>query len=643
MPENEVKTQATSSSKLLSVLENTSGFIDKVIEPIDKVARYIRYVVLALMVLTVTANVLVRYFSKSSITGTIEIQEFALIIVVFLTFLYIEKTRSQISVDIVSSRLSNPVRSILENNFYLFISILFTLISWNSVIHIMGKSTEFSSALKLPISIFIAIAAFGLILMTLTIYNNFLRSTIEIIKNKKTPFLLITLFLGLALLLLPNYVSLFSMAGLPLGGLIFLLLFSLMFLGMPIGYAMMLAGYIGLMMIFKDVSPVGNLIGITPYRTTASYLLAVLPMFILMGSLAFFTGLSEGLFNAANKWLGRLPGGLAIASIAGCAGFGAICGDSLATAMTMSKVALPEMQKKNYHPSIATGSLAAGGTLGILIPPSIGFIIYALLAEESVGKLFISGIIPGIILALLFIVAIYLIAKRRPDLVPRGESYKLRERFISLKGVIPIILLFTLIIGGILLGFFTPNEGGAIGCVGAIIIALASKKLSRKILVKSLDDAILITARLFLIIIGVGVFGYFLAATKVPFLLADFITGLDASKYIIFAAICVLYIILGSVMNVIPMMMLTLPSLLPTVWALGFDPIWFGVILVILMEMGQITPPIGMIVFAMSSTADMPVQTIFKGVWPFVVCMLILIVILTFLPQLALFLPNLLM
>ncbi len=641
MSNNEAVTQSTSRSNVISILEGIHSIFDKIIKPVNKATSYVRLSVLALMVMLIVADVTMRFAFKGSLVGAIEIQEFALVIVAFLSFSQEENNKSNIRVDIIVSHLPKFVRNIFDGSFTIIIGVLFTIISWQAILQIAKKSTQVSQALKLPVSFFIAIAVIGLILLTLTLYKNFLRTIIDMIKEKKTPYLLIPLFLGAALLLLPNYIASFSMSGLSLGVLVFAILFILMFLGMPIGYAMTFAGYLGLMLLKKNSVAVGALIGYSPYVSTASYAMAVLPMFMLMGTLAFYSGLSEGLFNAASKWLGKLPGGLAMAAVAGCAGFGAVCGDSLATAVTMSKVSLPEMQKKNYHPSIAAGSLAAGGTLGILIPPSIGFIIYAMMAEESVGKLFIAGIVPGIMLTLLFIGAIYIVAKRKPDLVPRGESYPLRERLASLKGIIGIVILFVLILGGMLTGIFSPNEGGAVGCFGAFLIALPGRKLSFRNIVKSIEETVSVTARLFNIIIGVGIFGYFLAGTRVPMLLADFVAGLPVDKYVVFAAVCVLYIILGCLMNVIPMMMLTLPSLLPTILALGFDPIWFGVILVILMEMGQITPPVGMNVFAISTTSGIPMQTIYKGILPFVFCMLGLIVILVLFPQLALFLPNL--
>lgn len=329
--------------------------------------------------------------------------------------------------------------------------------------------------------------------------------------------------------------------------------------------------------------------------------------------------------------------------MAGCAGFAAICGDSLATAVTMSSAALPEMRKHKYDPSLATGCLAAGGTLGILIPPSVGFIFYGIVTEESIGKLFVAGILPGILLALLFMFAIYIKARRNPELAPAGEHFSWAERIKSLKGVSGMLFLFLLILGGMLGGIFSAVEGAAVGAVGAFILAVIRKRMTFGLMIKAVKDTLAITNKLLLILIGVGILGYFLASTRLPFVLAQFITGLEVNRYVIFGAVIIFYMILGCVLNVIPMILLVLPTLFPSITALGFDPIWFGVVTVITMEMGQITPPVGVNVFAMAGIAtDVPMYTIFRGIFPFFLCMCLCILILTFFPQIALYLPGLL-
>jgi tripartite ATP-independent transporter DctM subunit len=420
------------------------------------------------------------------------------------------------------------------------------------------------------------------------------------------------------------------------------LLFFLIFAGMPIGFAMGIAGFLGLVLAYNDSLPALRNLGLNAYAQGTNYFFTVGPLFILMGQLAFHSGISQDLFETASKWLGRLRGGVAISAVAGCAGFAAVCGDSLATAITMGTISLPEMRKKNYSMRLGTGCLAAGGTLGILIPPSVGFIFYAIVTEVSVGQLFIAGVVPGLLLATFFIGTIWIMARIHPEMAPPGQSSTLKEKLVSLKGVLGMLFLFVLILGGILGGFFSPVEGGSIGCIGAFALAVARRRLTWRSLVKSAYDTVEITARLFIILIGVGVMNFFLAATRLPMVIADFAAGLQVSPYIIMGTILLMFILMGCLLNVIPMILLVLPTIFPAVTALGFDPVWFGVVCVICMEMGQITPPIGVNVFAICSVAqDVPMQETFKGIVPFFLCMVLTTILLLIFPRLATYLPGL--
>lgn len=292
--------------------------------------------------------------------------------------------------------------------------------------------------------------------------------------------------------------------------------------------------------------------------------------------------------------------------------------------------------------SLATGSLAAGGTLGILIPPSAAFIFYAIVTEESIGKLFMAGILPGILLTSVFLLIIFIRSRLNPQLAPPGPNSTLKEKIISLKGVVGMLFLFLLIMGGILGGIFSPVEGGAVGAVGAFVYAGIKRRLSMDIIKQSLFGTLSITCKLLMILIGVGILGYFLAGTRLPFEMAEFITGMEVNRYIVFAGVITMFVLLGCVLNVIPMILLVLPTVFPTITALGFDPIWFGVICVLVMEMGQITPPIGVNVFAISSVADdVPMEKIFSGILPFFIGMILCVILLLVFPNIALFLPNL--
>lgn len=625
-------------------IDSIANFLEKFSTPISRRIHFFSYIIAGLMPLPIFVDVVLRTFFNRSIRGIMEVEEFMLAILVFFSVSFIQIKKEQICIDFLFSRLPRSSQLILET-FTTFLSfILFALISRQTILYAIQKTGDLSISLELPISIFLAIAAFGLTILTAILLMDLLRAVLNVAKEGKAPWLILVLAVGSLVYLFPMLLKEFDwrLGGTALGLFGMAFLFFLMLLRMPIGYAMALTGFIGLAMFHTNLKPSLSMLGIAPYSTASSFVLIVAPLFILMGELAFYSGISEDLFETANKWLGRLRGGLAMSAVAGCAGFAAVCGDSLATAITMGTVSLPEMKKKKYSAKLATGCLAAGGTLGILIPPSVGFIFYAIVTEESVGKLFIAGILPGVLLALLFFLAIYVLARMNPEGAPRGDKTDFVEKIISLKGVIGMLLLFLLILGGILGGIFSPTEGGGIGAVGAFVFALFKRRMTWQNLKKALIDTVDITSKLLTILIGVGILSYFLAASRLPMELADMITGWQVNRYVIFAAVITLFVLLGCLMNVIPMILLTLPAIFPTIVALDFDPVWFGVVTVLVMEMGQITPPVGVNVFALSSVAkDVPMETIFKGVFPFFLCMLICIGILVIFPQIALFLPGL--
>ena len=418
------------------------------------------------------------------------------------------------------------------------------------------------------------------------------------------------------------------------------LLFILMALRMNVGLSMLLSGFLGIAYLI-GFDRAFDILGTTPYRTAAAYTMSVIPLFILMGNLSFYAGVSRDLYATAHKLLGSLPGGLAIATTLGCAGFAATCGSSVATAVTMGSIAIPEMKHYKYDPALAAGSVAAGGTLAELIPPSIGFVLYAMLTNESVGKLFIAGILPGILLTSLFMLTIYIITRRNPNLGPPGASTSSKEKLASLKNVWAMLALFIVVIGGLYLGLFTPTEAGGIGAFGAFVLMTARGKLTRENLVGALMDTGKITAMCYIILLGANLFGYFMAVTRIPYELAGFAAGLPLHPLLIVGFILIVYLVLGCVMDAIAMIVLTVPIFYPVILELGFDSIWFGVIMVIVMEMGLITPPVGVNVFAIAGVAkDVPLYTIFRGIIPFLLAMIVCIIVLLFVPQIATFLPS---
>jgi tripartite ATP-independent transporter DctM subunit len=379
-----------------------------------------------------------------------------------------------------------------------------------------------------------------------------------------------------------------------------------------------------------------------PFATAASYDLSVLPLFLLMGSFAFYSGMSEGLYNSAYKWIGGAPGGLAMATVLGCSGFAAVSGSTLATAATMGMIALPEMKKYQYDPALATGVVASGGSLGILIPPSSILIIYGVITEQSIGKLFMAGVFPGLLLALLFTLCIAVRVKLNKKLGPPGAETTFSDKLASLKDCWGVLALFIVIMGGLYLGLFTPTEAAGVGAFGAFSFAALKGRLSMKSLIASVTDTMRSTAMIFVIVIGAMIFGYFLAISRVPFQLASFVGNLQVSPNVILICILVVYLLLGCIMDTLAMVILTVPIFYPVILGLGFDPIWFGVIMVLVSEMGVITPPVGMNVYVIHGVAkDVTLFTIFRGILPFLAMMILCIILVIMFPQIALYLPSL--
>lgn len=418
-----------------------------------------------------------------------------------------------------------------------------------------------------------------------------------------------------------------------------LVMIALLFVGMWIGAAMAMIGFLGYVAIM-GVGPASGMVAQIPFTTMASYVLTTVPLFILMGSLIANTRIGKDLFDTAYAWVGQLRGGLAMATIFACALTGSILGVSGPAAITMGKVALPAMRRYKYDDTLATASICAAGTLAFLIPPSVAFIIYGLLTEQSIGLLFAAGILPGILLAGLFVLTISILTARRPKLGPAGPKTSFKEKIVSLKGVWHALLLFLVVFGGIYGGVFTPTEAGGIGAFGAVVITGFTRQLTFKSFIDSLLDATKVSGMVMLLIIGAYILMKFMAVSKLPFALSEFVAQSGLPRLAVFACIVLLYIILGMFLDIFSAVIVTIPVIFPLILSLEFDPIWFGVIVVIVCEVGLITPPVGMDVFQVSGATGVPTFTIFRGVWPFVVAALICIIILAIFPQIALFLPG---
>jgi tripartite ATP-independent transporter DctM subunit len=421
-----------------------------------------------------------------------------------------------------------------------------------------------------------------------------------------------------------------------------LVLIGLLFVGMWIGAAMAMVGFLGYVLIM-GVGPAFGMVAQIPFTTMASYILTTVPLFILMGAFIANTRVGHDLFDTAYKWIGQLRGGLAMAVVFACAIAGSILGVSGPAAITMGKVALPAMRKYKYDDTLATASIAAAGTLAFLIPPSVAFIIYGLLTEQSIGLLFVAGFLPGVLLACLYALTISYLTARNPKLGPAGPKTSFKEKIFALKGIWHALILFLIVFGGIYGGIFTPTEAGGIGAFGAILVTLITGQLTLKSFRDSFLDATKTTAMVMLLIIGAYLLMKFIAVSKLPFALSEFIAQLGLGRTLVFACVVVLYLILGMFLDIFSAVIVTIPVIFPMMINLGFDPIWFGVIVVILCEIGLITPPVGMDVFQVSGATGVPTYTIFRGVWPFVAASIICIIILLIFPQIALFLPGTMM
>lgn len=420
----------------------------------------------------------------------------------------------------------------------------------------------------------------------------------------------------------------------------FALMFGLLFLSVPIGFAMAIGGLLGMGLII-GIWPAIGLFATTAYESTVNYSLSIIPLFILMGSIASRSGLSRELYKAFDTWIGSFRGGLALATIGACGAFAAICGSSLATAATMSKVALPEMRRFHYSESLATGAVAAGGVLGILIPPSVILVLYGILTETSIGDLFIAGFIPGILTIVGFMIAIAIVTRIWPEISRPGEKTSAREKLQALGSTWGVLLLFALVIGGIYFGVFTPTEAAGVGAVGAFVISALRGRLTFVAIKEALIETVTTTSMIFVVLIGAITVNNLLIFSGLASALSGFVTGLDFSPLAIIAIILAIYLVMGCIFDSLAMILLTIPIFFPVVSSLGFDPVWFGILVVMVVELGLITPPIGMNVFVIKGMVpEVSLNTIYAGVLPFCIAQISLIVLIALFPAIATWLPS---
>jgi tripartite ATP-independent transporter DctM subunit len=421
---------------------------------------------------------------------------------------------------------------------------------------------------------------------------------------------------------------------------ILILLLVLFFLGMPVGFAMGIVGFCGFWYVVTFKAAV-TMVGTDIWGTFSKYGLTVVPLFIFLGYIAFNSGIAERLYNTAYKWFGHWRGGLAIATIGADELFAAICGSNTATAATMGTVALPQMKKYGYDTRLSSGTVVTGGTLGTVMPPSVVLIIIGLQAEQSIIKLFLGGILPAVLLGILFALTIYVLCRINPKFGPAGPKTSLKEKVKSLTGVIEAIVIFVLIIGGLYAGIFTPTEAGAVGVFFALVVTVSTGRITWRRLIDSVLDTLKISSMVFFLVTGAIIFGRFLAVTRLPFIVADFAASLPVSPYIILAFVLVIYLIGGCFVDALGFLVLTIPIFFPLGIALGFDPIWYGIILTMVTTMGAITPPVGVNIYVVKALApEIELGTIFKSVSFFLLACIVCIAILIIFPEIVLFIPN---
>ena len=423
--------------------------------------------------------------------------------------------------------------------------------------------------------------------------------------------------------------------------LIFVVLFTLLFLGLPIAFGLGLVAFTGIVMILGP-APAGAMVAQIAFDTLQNYDLVVLPLFLMMGNFIARSGLAQDLFATSNAFLGHRRGGLAMATIMACGGFSAVCGSSMATAATMAKVALPPMRSFGYADSLALGSIAAGGTLGILIPPSVIMLLYGIMTDTDIGKLFIAGIIPGAVMILSFLVAIAVVTRLNPALGRSGERQDWAARLRSLRGVWGVLALFALVLGGIYGGVFTPTEAAGIGAMGALFFALLTRRMGFGDFTAAVLESVRSSAMMLVLLFGAILFNNLMELNGFTGQLSSWIGGLEVNRWVVIWVIIGIYLILGCLLESLSMLLLTIPIFFPAVAALGFDPVWFGIIVVVVIEIGLVTPPIGLNVFVLAGMfRDVPMATIFRGVMPFLVAQFVCLALFVFVPQVVTFLPNL--
>ncbi|MFC1910941.1 TRAP transporter large permease subunit [Chloroflexota bacterium] len=623
--------------------------LDSIVSGLNKINLFVRWVGMAGMLIFIGmviftfVDVFMRYVFNQPLAASIEITAFMMVIVVFFGVALTQLSKAHVTMDLLTAKLPKKPQLVLEA-FSTFISLVIIILVAKQTI-LNGMTTVYMTPiLRIPLNPFILIASFGIVLLILMLIRDYFNNVANSLRHGG--------HLWILLILIPAAVfgifTWFALTrphldlSLPAWGVIGVVVMLVFFTtGMPVAFTLFGVGLVFIMFL-RGTEPAMVMLGKVWYDTVSNYGWSPIMFFMLMGYICFECRFGEDLFRMGQRFLGHLKGGLAMGTTVACTAFGAVVGDTLSGTITMTAIGLPEMKKYRYNEKLAIGTLATSGTIGQLIPPSIGFILYAVLADQSVGDMFMAGVFPGLLCCGLYMLIIFIICSIKPSLGPSTPSARWIERAGSLKGAGPIFLLFILVIGGIYAGIFTPTEGGGIGAFGSIAIGLAMRRLNWKRFTSALAEAAKYVAMCFTILGGAIFFGYFVVQSQLPMAMANYVAGLLVTSLVVMIVIILIYFILGCFLPAIPMILITVPIFLPIAIVQGWNLVWFGVIIVLMMNMACITPPFGINLFVIKGVAKVPIGEVYSGVWPFVGGLIAVIILIIAFPAIATWLPNLL-
>ena len=630
------------------VLNSTELLFD----PVRKTSRWfnaVGLIALFFMICLTFTDVVLRYIFHRPIVGVKEFTEVLLVIVVAATIGYTHDQKGHVKVEIITNSLPKKIKLSLEIITQFISVILFFIIIWRNieqVLYFFRTNNQHGTAIFIPSMPFQIVLSLGCIILWLLLIRDLLlniKSGLELKFDTKYwtfTFVFIILFLILSGVWIGTQFFDFNLIAIGVLGIVCMLVF--MFIGSPISFTLILTG---LLMIghIRGMNTAFNMLSSDMFATSSNYLWSVACFFVVMGYLCLYAGFGDDIYVTFSKWFGQMRGGLAIATIGASTALAGIVGDALSITTTMGTIALPQMRKYNYDDRLSTGTIGAGATLGPLIPPSMGFIIYGILTGQSIGKLFIAGIIPGLILATCFIMVIFIQCRLFPYMGPAGPNSNIKEKVYSLKFTWPVVILFLFVIGGIYAGIFTATEGGAVGCIGALLIGLVMRRFTWGKFINALISSGKILGMILLIIIGATIFSRFIAWCNLADNLSNFLCNLHLTPKSLVALILLLFFLLGFFIDILPMLLIGVPIVHPIVVSVGVDPTWFTVLLVLIIQSGVITPPFATILFALKGLyPDVSLQTIFRGILPFCLATVVCAGLIFFIPSLVTWLPGLL-